>query len=122
MGSYLTPFNVMLSGFYQYVSGTHFTRTVNSSSALGRQLNQGNVAVLAGPRNEDSYEALNILDFRAAYDVPWSAARLSLQFDMFNALNANTITNAQTLSGAAYGRVIEFLPPRIFRFGAKIRF
>jgi hypothetical protein len=122
MGSYVLPFNLTVSGFYQFVSGTHFTRTVNSTSALGRSLNQGNVAVLTGPRNEDSYDALNIMDVRAAYDVPWSAARLSLQFDVFNLLNVNTITNSQTLSGAAYGRVIEFVPPRIFRFGAKVRF
>lgn len=122
MGSYVAPFNVTVSGFYQFVSGTHFTRTVNSTSALGRNLNQGNVAVLAGPRNKESYDSLHLLDVRAAYEVPWSAARLSLQFDVFNLFNINTITNAQTVSGAAYGRVIEFIPPRIFRFGARVRF
>lgn len=38
MGSYELPYNVILSGFYQYLSGTHFTRTVNSTGALGRSL------------------------------------------------------------------------------------
>jgi hypothetical protein len=122
MGSYMLPRNIMVSGFYQIVAGTHFTRMVNSTSALGRSLNQGNVAVLAGKRNEESYGALNLLDFRVSYDVPWSAARLALQFDIFNLFNTNTITNTQTLSGSAFGRVLEFVPPRIFRFGAKVRF
>ena len=47
---------------------------------------------------------------------------LSLQFDVFNALNINTITNTQSLSGGAFGRVLAFVPPRIFRLGAKLRF
>ena len=122
MGSYLFPHNITVSGFYQYVDGTHFTRTVNSTSALGRSLNQGNVAILAGKRNEESYGALNLVDLRLGYELPWSAARVALQFDVFNLLNLNAITNAQTLSGSAYGRVLEFIPPRIFRFGGKVRF
>jgi outer membrane receptor protein involved in Fe transport len=122
MGSYQLPHNLSVSGFYQFVNGTHFTRTVNSTSALGRSLSQGNVVVLAGRRNEESYPNLNLLDLRVGYDLPWSAARVALQFDVFNALNVNAITNTQTLSGTAYGRVVDFVPPRIFRFGAKVRF
>ena len=84
---------------------------MNSTSALGRSLNQGNVAILAGKRNEESYGALNLVDLRLGYELPWSAARLALQFDIFNLFNLNTITNAQTLSGSVYGRVLEFITP-----------
>ena len=123
LGTYQADFGLTLSGFYQYISGNHFTRTVNSRAALGRSLNQGNVRAFAGERNAEHWEAANVLDLRAAYDLGLSSlGTVSLQFDIFNALNINTITNTQSLSGGAFGRVLAFVPPRIFRLGAKLRF
>jgi hypothetical protein len=122
MGSYALPYHITLSGYFQRLSGTHYTRTVNSQSALGRSLNQGNVAILSGTRNEASFESLNLLDFRLNYDLPLARVTTSLALDVFNVLNINTITNMQTLSGSAYQRVIDFIPPRILRFGVKVRF
>jgi hypothetical protein len=122
MGSYTFPHKVTVSGFYQYVSGNNFTRTVNAISALGRSLNQGNVTALAGTRNEESYDGLNILDLRVAYDLPWSTPRLSFVFDLFNVLNVNTITSTVVISGSNFGRVLDFVPPRIARFAVKVRF
>jgi hypothetical protein len=122
MGSYTFPHKVTVSGFYQYVSGNNFTRTVNAISALGRSLNQGNVTALAGTRNEESYDGLNILDLRVAYDLPWSTPRLSFAFDLFNVLNVNTITSTVVISGSNFGRVLDFVPPRIARFAVKVRF
>ncbi len=123
LGTYQADFGLTLSGFYQYISGNNFTRTVNSTAALGRSLNQGNVRQFAGERNAENWDAANVLDLRAAYDLGLGdLGALSLQFDVFNALNINTITNTQTLSGGAFGRVLGFVPPRIFRIGAKLRF
>ena len=122
MGSYALPWNVTLSGFYSYTSGTNFTRVVNSQSALGRALNQGNVVVLTGKRNEDSFDAVNVLDFRVSYEVPIRQSHIALQLDAFNVFNENTVLDQQLLSGSTFGRVVNFVPPRIFRFGAKLRF
>lgn len=123
LGTYQADFGLTLSGFYQYISGNNFTRTVNAQAALGRRLNQGNVRAFAGERNGENWEAANVLDLRAAYDLGLGdMGTLSLQFDVFNALNINTITNTQSLSGGAFGRVLAFVPPRIFRLGAKLRF
>lgn len=122
MGSYALPRNVTLSGFFSHASGTNFTRSVNSQSALGRPLNQGNVVVLTGRRNEESFDSVNLLDLRVAYDLPIRQARVSLQLDAFNVLNANTVLDQQLLSGSGFSRVVNFIPPRIFRFGGKIRF
>ena len=123
LGTYQAGFGLNLSGFYQYISGNNFTRTVNSQAALGRSLNQGNVRQFAGERNGENWEGANVLDLRAAYDLSLGdLGVLALQFDVFNALNINTITNTQTLSGGAFGRVLAFVPPRIFRVGAKLRF
>jgi len=123
MGSYAFPHDILFSAFYQYVSGNNLTRTVNSTSAaLGRRLNQGNVVVLSGRRNEESYDGLNLLDFRVSYDLPIAKPRVSLVLDAFNVLNINKITSINTLSGSAFGRVLDFIPPRILRFGAKFQF
>jgi hypothetical protein len=121
-GSYALPAGFTLAAFYQYLSGTHFNRTVNAVAALGRSLNQGNVVALIGQRYGNSYDPLNLLDLRLSYAPPVSHGRLTLNLDGFNMLNINTITSQQTLSGAAFGTVLNFIPPRMLRFGASFRF
>ena len=46
----------------------------------------------------------------------------SLALDIFNATNTNTITRVNSLSGTTFNRVTEFVPPRVVRFGVKVRF
>lgn len=122
MGSYVLPRDITVSGFYQFLSGTPYARTVNSFSAIGRNLNQGNVAVLATERNSESLPTQHLLDLRVGYDLPVQKGNISLVLDIFNALNKNTVTQITSLSGPAYNRVIDFVPPRILRFGARVRF
>jgi outer membrane receptor protein involved in Fe transport len=122
MGSYQFPFRLSVSGFYQVLAGSPFTRTLNAVSALGRNLNQGNVVIHAGERNADSYDTLHLVDLRVNYDLPIARFNTSLALDVFNATNANTITRVNALSGAAFNRVTEFVPPRVVRVGIKVRF
>ena len=95
---------------------------MNSTSALGRSLNQGNVVVLSGTRDESSYPALNLLDMRVSYDLPVNRVKTSLVLDIFNTVNINTIISMQTLSVSAYGTVLTFIPPRILRLAVKMKF
>jgi outer membrane receptor protein involved in Fe transport len=95
---------------------------VNSAIAVGRTLSQGNVTALSGLRNEDSYDPLSLLDLRLGYELPIARPGISLALDIFNTLNVNTISSVQVLSGSAYNRVLAFVPPRILRFGGKVRF
>lgn len=122
MASYVLPFNIGLSGFYQHLSGTPYTRQVNSAVAVGRPLNQGNVTSLSGTRNESSLESLNLLDLRLNYDIKVMKTNVGLALDVFNATNANTVTSINAVSGSAYGRVLDFIAPRILRFGIRVRF
>jgi hypothetical protein len=48
--------------------------------------------------------------------------RLTGMVDMFNLLNANTVTNFSTQTGATYLRAIGILDPRIVRFGVRYDF
>jgi hypothetical protein len=122
MGSYQFPFRLSVSGFYQFLAGSPFTRTVNAVSALGRNLGQGNVVIHSGRRNDESYDNVHLMDLRVNYDVPFGRSNISLALDVFNATNTNTVTRVNALSGANFNRVIEFVPPRVVRFGAKVRF
>lgn len=78
--------------------------------------------VYAGKRNANHYANLHMLDLRLNYDVPVERLNASLALDIFNLTNANTVTRVNALSGANFDRVIEFVPPRVLRFGVKVRF
>ena len=65
---------------------------------------------------------MNLLDLRVNYDLKMGGSRLSLALDIFNALNINSITSIDTQSGANYARIVDFIAPRILRFGVRMRF
>ena len=95
---------------------------MNSSSA-GVTLNQGNVAVLSGPRDVNHYGEQNLLDFRIGYDQPiHESLHTNFYLDAFNMLNINTVDSQTLVSGSSYGHVTDFIAPRLFRLGAKISF
>jgi hypothetical protein len=121
-GSYQLPLHFLASGSYDVLSGPNYTRTVNSSSA-GVALNQGNVAVLSGERDVNSFPTQNLLDFRVANDVHvHDNMHVNIDVDMFNTLNINTVDSVTLVSGPTYGKVSDFIAPRIFRVGAKMTF
>jgi hypothetical protein len=48
--------------------------------------------------------------------------RLELVVDLFNALNANTVTSQSFISGPTYGAISAIVPPRIVRLGVTYSF
>ena len=42
---------------------------------------------------------------------------LHFYFDVFNAFNANTITEFEWTLGRTYGEITDILPPRVIRLG-----
>jgi hypothetical protein len=47
---------------------------------------------------------------------------VNIDVDMFNTLNINTVDSVTLVSGPTYGKVSDFIAPRIFRVGAKMTF
>ena len=47
---------------------------------------------------------------------------LELVVDLFNALNANTVTSQSVVSGPTYGAISAIVPPRIARLGITYSF
>jgi hypothetical protein len=67
-------------------------------------------------------DRLNGVDLRFGKNFRYGRTRTMIALDIFNLTNANTITRVNALSGASFDRVIEFVPPRVLRFGVKVRF
>jgi hypothetical protein len=48
--------------------------------------------------------------------------RLDTNAELFNALNVNTITGMNDVSGPSYSAITGIMPPRIVRLGATLSF
>ena len=100
-------------------SGPVFTRTV-----LGRGLEPGTAfTVFAEPRDvSDRLDTLRwwtcaLEGFRLA-----ATGQFEALMDVYNLFNANTVLNANTLTGPAFGSPLTVLSPRIIRFGGRFLF
>jgi hypothetical protein len=116
--SYTFPHDVLVAGNLRAQSGAVFTRL------LSVDLNQGPVTVFAEPRTASSrLDALATLDLRASKRFRFSPRQdVEVFVDAYNLFNANTILDANPLTGPAYGLPLSVLSPRIFRFGGRFNF
>jgi hypothetical protein len=67
-------------------------------------------------------DRLTQLDVRFAKNIPVRRLRLQAQFDIYNALNGNTVYAANGTFGATWLRPTRVLSPRTIKFGTVINF
>jgi Carboxypeptidase regulatory-like domain len=115
-GSYILPLDILFSGNYRYYTGQPLTRTFQAP------LNQGFVSIPLETRGTFRYPNVSILDLRASKVFKINNRSLEAMIDLFNALNAGTVTNQVTTLGSSYGRPSRLLSPRIVGFGARFKF
>jgi len=67
---------------------------------------------------------LSILDLRLekSFEFGEGGSKLTLLADLFNVLNADTVTNFRTISGSRFKEVIAIVPARALRMGIDFRF
>jgi len=119
-GSYLARWGIMTSTMFEYQSGAAQARDVLFRTGL-RQLSS--VTLRMEPIGAESLPAYKLLSFRAAKEFPiLSGHRMRVQFDLFNALNANDATAITRRSGTNYGRITAIVPPRVARIGVQYTF
>jgi hypothetical protein len=113
-GSYEAPWGIQASGVYEYQSGTPLARDV-----LFRGLPQLSTLTLRmEPLGSQRLPAVKLLNVRAAKRLRlFSAHSMTLQFDLYNALNVNDETARSVRSGPTYGRITAIIPPRVARLG-----
>jgi hypothetical protein len=126
-GSYRLPAAISVSGFLQSRSGvkgqrTNIFRQVDPDG--GRPIAQlNNVTLRLEPYGSQQLAAITILNLRASREFALgSTRRLSVDFDVFNALNSNAPLSATFASGPTFGFVTDVMAPRIARLGARFRF
>jgi hypothetical protein len=126
-GSYRLPGGVTISGFLQSANGlkgarTNVFRQVDPDG--GKPIAQlSNVTLRLEPAGSRRLAALNILNLRASKSLTVGGGRrISVDVDVFNALNAATATAATFASGPSFGYVTNVVPGRIARIGARFTF
>jgi outer membrane receptor protein involved in Fe transport len=66
---------------------------------------------------------LNLLDFRVEKSFSFARSqKATFRLNIFNSLNANTVTSLGMLSGPSYGLATAILPPRTYELSASYRF
>ena len=115
VGRYILPWDVGVSASYKFQNGYQWARQVSVSLP-----NAGTEAVLAEPIEANRADNVHILDFRFEKSLKIPGIRkLTGMVDVFNALNANPVTNFRTITGPRFKEVIAVLDPRIVRFGVR---
>ncbi len=139
VGSYQAPYQIMVSAFYQGISGfpikpdAGFPPTNVLGAPTIRVFAADNPAIVvesfiefAGePRGTRRQDFLHRLSFRAEKEIALgSRLNLDLTADVFNVLNVSTVTAVQTLRFdlSSFNRPAVIELPRTLQIGVRLRF
>jgi len=119
MGSYRAPYDVTVSGLYNFLRGAARQRIYQFRNVP----NAGTVTLPMEPLGAQRDPAQHVVNLKAARPFQLGGPRrLSLSFDVFNIFNVNTATTIRYVSSSTYGAVSAILPPRIARIGVEFSF
>ncbi len=132
-GTYPLPYGFRLSGVFQSVPGTQSARDganvgkdLNIIYSVGRAiapgLTQTNVNVRLNEPGTVFLDRVNQLDFAVARDFRMGRLVVRPQFDFFNALNSNAITQVNTSYGPSLLLPQSILNPRLIRFNVRVSY
>jgi hypothetical protein len=119
-GSVALPWDVQAAAMFTSQSGTPLAREVRFTTGLTQI---GALTLRMEPLGAQRLPTQNLLNLRAEKKQrlgKWGS--VSLQIDLFNALNTNAATAMTMRSGTTYGRITAIIPPRIARVGVTYSF
>jgi hypothetical protein len=120
------PLGINLSGYFRYMSGQRWTRTVSSDYLGGvGLLNQGNINIFAEKRGDRGLPDQTLLDLRVEKAFKIKNWRFMVFADIFNVFNANTTITLRSDSSHpryVFMETTDIVDPRVVRLGAKIEF
>ena len=118
VGSYNFPWGINTGFFFRHESGDTWAPTISI-----RGLDQGPVRVFGLPRGINRLPSRNILDLRMEKEFGLFNGQLRFTADIFNLLNAATVTSVQERFEAPdFGQPIGFTDPRAIRLGLRYTF
>ena len=129
-------FQIVANGQYEAIWGLSISANVVARQGYAEPFFQSNVAtgdplgrktVLLVPQVDDfRLPAVTSLDGRVEKKFTFGGAKLAIDFDVFNLLNAGTVLGKQydaRLTGATgFGQTLEIMNPRIARLGVRFTF
>jgi hypothetical protein len=116
-GTYSLPWGLTYASSLNAQSGDYFVREIQV-----RDGNNANVVIRVNPQ-AGRYGWTKIWDNRVSKRIPtWGSQSLDLEFNVYNTLNINTITEQNNRMGATYLEPTEIVAPRVMRVGVKYRF
>jgi outer membrane receptor protein involved in Fe transport len=117
--TYIFPADITVSVRYEHRSGAPQARQVLFRG--GRQI--PSIVLNVEPIGSIRLPNVNLWDFRAekGFRLP-GGHRVTVWFNVYNLLNANTVTSRSVRSGASYLRPTAFLPPRLAEFSIQYKF
>ncbi len=121
-GTVKGPFGINLSGYFRYLTGLPYTRTVNSKD-LGLPFSE---TIFAEPRGSRNLPDLRILDLRVEKEFKLKEKMTFKVFaDVFNLFNESKATGVVSRSSSPnlkFEEMTSIQDPRVFRLGAKFEF
>jgi carboxypeptidase family protein len=127
-GSYTFPWDINVSGNYNYNQGATRTLTINGPGAVygGTSGNLTYNTLTQASVDTFRYDPTNLLDLSVQKIIKFRGGkeRLKLMADGFNMFNVNAIQTyvSGNQSSAGFTQPASIIPPRVFRFGASIQF
>jgi hypothetical protein len=119
-GSYMLPYDIMLSGKYTSRAGEPLNRLTTFGGLPASQVSETIRLVQRGvDRTED---VTQFIDLRFAKRFRFGMASVEPTLDVFNVLNANHVLLQTEQIGSTWGRPTRILAPRIFRVGVTAKF
>jgi hypothetical protein len=118
-GSYRAPYNIVASSVFEYQSGAPLARTALFRTNL-RQLST--VTLRMEPIGSVRLPGVKLLNLRVSKQFVYGTQKISVDADLYNALNANDATTMSVASGPTYGRITAIVPPMVGRIGLSYHF
>jgi len=118
-GTYVFPAEVLVSGNFHHTSGDPFARQVRFTGGKTIPFIVLNVDPIGTYRRPN----LNVVTLRVekAFTL-LRAHKATISLNVYNALNANTVTALQNRSGGSFLQPLAILPPRLAEVSLSYRF
>jgi hypothetical protein len=118
-GAYLFPAGVLVSANYRFISGEPWARLVSLTG--GRQI--PSITLRVEPIGTRRMPHLNLVDVRLEKSFQWiQGQKVAFRLNVYNVMNANTVTGITALSGSSFLKPTDILPPRIAELSASYSF
>jgi hypothetical protein len=120
--SYRLPADVQFAGSIREATGLPQQRTFVVTTSIVPGLTQVTQNVQAAPRGEFRYPWQNLVDLRLTKSFRVGTTKFEPTLDLFNIINNNAVTNANTTIGSSLGRPSAIVMGRLLRLGGRVVF